>query len=293
MEGLTHSTLLRRDALDDRDYFDSLVDASIRLGLMDEDFLNALRRSMRHLLSRQCAAFTGGRSASVRTEVAQNLEQSIHFTLGACFQTMEPLDALAMLRHCALERCYEDGRKRVDALVRAAELSWMAELRRPLPVENDLLSDTLRGGFAGFFKLYNPEYGAHEIHITADYPVLYYPTGYRGIAFIQRYLDNLILENRFLRSLPAAAVHNCLSLYALRNDSTLRELCDNLFLTVLACALPAQPNGSAETAGAALLDRLGCDSGSLRSYVLRVCRERAVDLARIRRLMNSASGESK
>ena len=37
--------------------------------------------------------------------------------------------------------------------------------------DNELYNGTAYGGMAGFFKLYEPRFGAHHIHITADYPL--------------------------------------------------------------------------------------------------------------------------
>lgn len=290
MAELTPSSLLQRGLLDERRYVQSLLDNARTLAMIDDAWIGQFHRKLRSLLLDKCRAFTGGRSDSVRRETAVSIGESILFTLGVQLKRFEPVEALAMLQNDDLGRCFQEGRALVDRMVQSAELLHRSELRHPLPVENDLLRDTLTGGIAGFFKLYNPEYGAQEIHITADYPTLSYPQGWQGIEFIRRYLDGLVLENRFLRLFPSAAVHRCLSLYALRNDSTLGALCDNLFEITLACALrPLLPPKSSKTAlptaGYALLKRLECESVALREYVVRACVEHAADLLRIQQLM--------
>ena len=290
MSDLIQSSLLTRGLVDERRYAESLLNAADRLGLTDDAFKARFGQSFQALLIRQCKAFAGGSGSSVRRETAEHLAESILFTLSARLSPLEPLDSLAMLQNGSLEQCYLEGRRQVDRLAQAAELAWHAELRRPLPVDNALLRDTLHGGFAGFFKLYNPEYGAQEIHITADYPVLFYPQGWTGIEFIRRYLDNIIMENRFLRLFETAPLHRCLNLYALRNQTTLGELCGNLFEIVLACALrpllPPEPvRNQLPTAAWQLMTRLECGSSALREYVVRACVECASDLLRIQRLM--------
>lgn len=294
MGEMTQSSLLTRAMLDEGRYAESLLEVSHSLGLIDEAFLHALSRSLQRLLADQCRAYTGGHSGSIRRETALSLGESILFTLGALLKRYEPLEALAMLRNESLENCYRDGRRQVDRLVQTAELMHRAELRRPLPVENEQLRDTLVGGISGFFKLYNPEYGAQEIHITADYPVLFYPQGLRGVEFILKYLDNLVMENRFLRLFETAPLHRCLNLYAIRNDTTLSALCDNLCEVTLACALrpllPPKPTARMlPKAGYALMERLECPSSALRQYVIRICVEYASDLLRIQRLMREGS----
>lgn len=290
MSDLTQSSLLTRGLIDERRYLESLLSAADRLGMTDDVFKARFRQSFQALLVRQCKAFAGGSGSSMRGETAERLAESILFTLSTQLSRFEPVDALAMLQNGSLEHCYQEGRRQVDRLVQAAELTWRAELRRPLPVENALLRDTLHGGIAGFFKLYNPEYGAQEIHITADYPVLFYPQRWSGIEFIRRYLDNIIMENRFLRLFETAPLHRCLNLYALRNQMTLCELCDNLFVIVLACALrpllpPVPVRNRLPAAAWQLMTRLECKSSALREYVVRACVGCASDLLRIQRLM--------
>lgn len=279
MAELIQSTLLRRELLDERRYVESLLEAARRLGLIDEASPQDFQRRFLHFLAQKCQAYVGGRSRSMRAEMAESIGESILFTLGVHLMRFEPLDALAQLKNRPIEDCFHDGRTQVDSLLKSAELMHRMELHKSFIRENELLRDTLEGGISGFFKLYNPEYGAHEIHITADYPVLFYPQGFKGIEFIRRYAENIALENRFLRLFPVESARRLLSLYAIKNDTTLRELCDNLYEIQLACALQAFDSPEA------MLDRLECSSPALREYVKRTCREYAADLERIRKIM--------
>lgn len=279
MAHLIQPTLLTRELLDERQYIQSLLNTAGALGLIDEAFLASFQRRFIDLLARQCCAFSAGLSRSMRTESVMSIGESILFTLSAHLIRFEPLDALAQLQNRDLEDCYSDGRARVDSLVKSAELLYMAELRRPLPVPNELLRSTLEDDISAFFRLYNPAYGAHEIHITADYPVRFFPQGFQGIEFIRRYLDGMALENRFLRLLPSDRLRGCLAAYAAKSGFTLGELHGNLFEIALACALEEYASPEA------MLDGLGCASPELRAYVLRACREGALSIAGIQRFM--------
>ena len=279
MPQLIQPSLLCREQLDERSYLSSLLKAAEELELVDESFFDAFHRSFSALLLRQCRAFAGGRSRSVRTETAESIAESILFTLNADLIRFEPIDALARLQNRSLEECFAEGRARVGMLVKSAELLHLSELRRPLPVRNELLRATLDDGLSAFFRLYNPEYGAQEIHITADYPVREFPQGFQGIEFIRRYLDCIVLENRFLRLLPPDWLRSTLNAYASKNGFTLNDLHGNLFEAALACALPLFPSPEA------MLDRLSCASPGLRAYVLRSCQRDASALEGIRRFM--------
>lgn len=114
MAALTHSSLLRKETLDERAYFPSLMRAARRYGLTDAAFEATLQDELRRLLLRQCIAWSGGRSASILAEQADSIAQSIQFTLGAYLRTMEPIQALAALRHRGAEACCASGRETVD-----------------------------------------------------------------------------------------------------------------------------------------------------------------------------------
>lgn len=264
----THATLLLRESLDESRYFESLLARARLLALCDDALLRDLDRQMKALLLRRCKMFIGGQSGSIRAEVAESILQSTLFTLNLFLKSVEPIEALAALQNKSLEACYLLGRKRADAMLCAAELFYQSELPKPLP-DNELLTSTFRDGLQSFFKLYNPEYGAHEIHITADYPVLFYPQKLQGIEFIRSYLDNFIFENRFLRLLDPSFVHERLTTYALRHQTTARALCDNLFLILLACGLRERS-----------IPFERC-SQSLQSYIQRAMDESATDIRRI------------
>lgn len=279
MSPLTQSTLLHRCAPDERCYLQSLLPAAQELGVIDETFLSRFRDAFAALLTHQCRTFSAGRSRSMRSEMAESIGESVLFTLNAHLSRFEPIDALAQLQHRSLEDCFADGRKRIHTLIQSTQLLYMSELRHPLPVRNELLQSTLRDGISAFFRLYNPEYGAHEIHITADYPVIAFPQGFQGIEFIRRYLDALVLENRFLRLFPPNLLRSTLTVYAAKNFFSLQELHGNLFEIMLGCTLDPEAGPDA------MLDDLRCTSPALRDYVLRTCREEANTLAGIRRFM--------
>ena len=227
---LTHSTLLRREELDEGRYAESLIERARTLGMELGGFPDGLRA----LLLRQCRAYSGG-SGSVRRETAARLSESILFTLGVRLRELpQPLDALAWLANGSVEDCWREGRARVDAAVRAAELFYRCALPKMPPLGNHCFQSTFRDGIEAFFREYNPEYAAHERVITADYPVLYPPDGFRGIDFLRRYLDRWQRENRVLNLLPIKSVRQSLSLYALRHQLTPGELNENLCLIALA-----------------------------------------------------------
>ena len=98
---------------------------------------------------------------------------------------------------------------------------------------NVFYNDTLGPGLRGFFKLYAPEIDALHLPITADYtPCLGRPED-KGIGFMERYLDRLEPENRFLRRFAPERVDALLKSIS----SEYAQIPLNLFEPVFACAL--------------------------------------------------------
>lgn len=235
MNNPIQSTILSQLKLNPQRYFETLFDAATTLGLID---CAKVHRELYTLLTNQCRAYTGGNSASLRKETVESISESILFTLGIQLKSaVTPLDSLAMLENCGVESCYRSGRKRIDRQIQSTELFYRSMLINVPDIPNEIYRDTLYGGISGFFKLYNPEYGAHLLHITADYPVIFYPEGWRGIEFIRIYLKNLQFENQFISLFDFDRTSYILSTYASGNGCTLKTMFSNLYIIMLSAAL--------------------------------------------------------
>lgn len=100
------------------------------------------------------------------------LNSSIMFTIGVQLKTYQsPDDAITAMQRDGLEVIYEEGRKRIDRLIKQAKMRQVALVDRLLQTENVFYAATIVDDVKAFFKLYYPEFMAHEMHITADYPV--------------------------------------------------------------------------------------------------------------------------
>ncbi|MEG0853520.1 MAG: DUF6179 domain-containing protein [Angelakisella sp.] len=215
-------------------YMTSLLAEAKRCGLVEESRLQKLEVDSVVLLRSTSQQFTKGRSSSVTTERAQALMASNLYTIGVYLKTLPtPEDALAALIQEKFPELYSKGRKRLDTKLRTARLYHANVVRSMVVTRNEAYNDTLVAGMEGFFKLYNPDFGAHEIHITADYPLANPISDLAGIEFIQRYLEAVKLENDFCALFPHHAIHGISRSY----HPNYRVLIFNLFQQVFTCAL--------------------------------------------------------
>ena len=95
---------------------------------------------------------------------------------------------------------------------------------------NSTLSEN---GIGIFFKLYNLEYEAHDSPASIDYQLCNPVNDLAGIEFIQKYLENLYLENEFCMNFATENIHHLLYGY----DKGYPDLLINIFEHVLTAAL--------------------------------------------------------
>ena len=86
-------SLLRPDP---RAYVESLLAQADRFGLIDGAFRAGFQHRFGHLLRDLCRAYSGGRSASLRTETVRSISESALFAIGIRLKCEKsPLNALA------------------------------------------------------------------------------------------------------------------------------------------------------------------------------------------------------
>lgn len=223
-----------RSKLSGEHYMRSLLEQAGGCGLLSEADLESIQLDCLNLLARQAEGWNGGDSSSVRVETAEKLLGSILFTIGLCLKTYPcPDDAAEALRREGAEALFRSGRSRLDKMVGAARLLH-AKVVHDLPeIPNAFFRSTATEGIGGFFRRYDPAFGAQEIHITADYPTCAGIRDLAGIEFIRAYLEQIACEAAFLRRFPPENVHRLLCGY----QEGYEEMPINLYEPVLAGAL--------------------------------------------------------
>lgn len=281
MHSLQTASLLARDSLDDARYFESLLERAASLDLID---VPAVAQRVQRLIVRQMKIYVAGRSASISESAARRIGESTLFTLGLRLKAVpEPINALALLQNVSIDDLYSEGRSLTDRLFRRTELAYTLERARTPETGNECFDGTFFTALPSFFAAYNPEFGAAEAHITADYPVLYAARNLRGIEFITDYLTQWQTENRFLRLLPETFARKAAALYAARAGLNYSELEENLFLIALAALIPPEKNECAR-----LLNHLNCDSTAVRNYIAKTIDTHKTEWMRMRNAIQNA-----
>lgn len=176
------------------DYFASLTEEALACGLLTKNDLSCLQAQLPELLRRMAVQYAGEGSGSLPVEVAGEMLRSLQ----------------AALKTRPLGELYDEGLGRVRQKLRTVRVLQRRILTQLFQTPNVFWRSTIEGGVNGFFRLYRPEFAAHEIHITADYPPLLGRPALLGAEFMERYLEEIDGENAFLRAFSHRAVHRLL-----------------------------------------------------------------------------------
>ncbi|MDD2630335.1 MAG: DUF6179 domain-containing protein, partial [Limnochordia bacterium] len=137
-------------------------------------------------------------------------------------------------RTMPITEMYRKGRRLINAKFHAARHLYELTQNNRLSTDNYTYSATLTDtGIGLFFRVYDPDYKAHEFPASIDYQLCHPVTDLVGVEFIQKYLENLYLENEFCGYFTAEDIHRLLLGY----DPGYRDLPVNIFEHVLGAVL--------------------------------------------------------
>lgn len=222
--------------LDRERYFESLLWLAYSKQRLDDDTMERIQYECLQLLAWQTERYNGGDSSSIRVEKAQELMTSNLFTISLWLKNYaDAEEAVAALQSESIIDMYRKGRKRIDTMLALAKTVHRKLLGELVDISNEFFRSTIEGGIQGFFKLYDPDFAAHEIHITADYPMFNAMPKLAGIEFIQLYLTYLYYENMFCRFFAPADIHHLLCGYVQGYETHVLNLYEPVLLAALGC----------------------------------------------------------
>lgn len=234
METLDILHQIKAEMLNPKYYFQSLIEQACYCGLLSDKELSAVQTDLLLILAEQTDKWSRGESSSIPTEKAQDIMTSILFVIGIQLKSYQtPEQAVDILKSEPLKSLFENGLKLVRRKMAVSRHLQKKILDNLLDTPNIYYRSTIADGINGFFKLYRPQFAAHEIHITADYPVFIGRPELEGIEFIEKYLRCIQAENAFCVCFAPQYIHHLLC--GLTQDY--RSVPLNIFEPVLLSAL--------------------------------------------------------
>ena len=282
MNSLDKIKIIDRTKLDDEFYFSSLLEQGSVNGLIADVVIERIQLDCLKFLAHKVERFNSGDSSSIRVEKAQDILASIMFTIGLWLKTYNnPDDAIVEIRNVQITELYERGLNRIKTLVTALKTIHSMLRQKLLNTENVFYNATIVDGINGFFKLYYPEYGAHEIHITADYPVYNPVPKLAGIEFIYAYVKALYYENQFCINFSPDDIRRLLLNYHKGYQGLLINIYEHVLTAAIGCILTGADVHKLILSedGVARLQRLF--SGKSKSKILIIIQRAVHDLGNI------------
>ena len=192
-----------------RHYAESLIQQAFSCHLLSETDIAGMQSDLLVLLAEQCDRWSGGESSSIPTEKAQDMMTSILFVISMKLKSYPSLEeAVQILKSEPLRSLFESGLQIIHRKTIVNRHLQRQIADNLLETPNDYYRSTIVDGIHGFFKLYCPQFAAHEIHITADYPVFAGRPEADGIEFIEQYLRCMEAENTFCVQFRSQDIHH-------------------------------------------------------------------------------------
>lgn len=189
MQNISTTLSIDQSRLDGREYMASLMAAALECGILNQTDAQRISGGLMALLQQQTDLLTAGRSSSVQVTRAQGLMASAAYAIGIELKHAQTADdAARLLASVPLKELHAQGIRRIKKEMGMAKLIQKRILSRLFPTPNHFYRGTIEGGVNGFFKLYRPQFGAQETHITADYPVCIGKIELCGVEFMVKYL---------------------------------------------------------------------------------------------------------
>lgn len=230
---------IKREKLDEKNYFKTLIQVAYEEQMITKDDIINLQIQILQLLDEIVYKYNGIDSSSIRKEILEEISNSNNYTIGIYLKTFKnPDDALKEIKKEGLIIAYQKGRKNIEKMLKIIRLMYIKVTQNKLNIENDTYNDTIIRGIQGFLKVYDPDFEAQDMKITADYPLYNNLIGkLEGVEFIKEYLNSLYLENLFCMKFSEEKIKQLL--YGYSHDY--KELIINIFeivlLEVIACKL--------------------------------------------------------
>ena len=235
MANIEKKHIIDSNKLSGEQYFTSILQETYSNGLLCDSDMEKIQLQCIQLLAYKCERYSGGESSSIRVEAAESIMKSNLYTIGLYLKSLpDPDSAVDELKSEKISELYEKGRKLVSSKLQLAKNLYTMVQNNKLDTKNHSYNSTLsENGIGIFFKSYNIDYEAHDFPANIDYQLCNPVNDLAGVEFIQKYLENLYLENEFCMNFASKNIQYLLYGY----DKNYPDLLINIFEQVLTAAL--------------------------------------------------------
>lgn len=230
---------IKRENLDERNYFKTLIENAYNNQILTDDDMINLQTQLLQLLDERIYRYNGHDSSSIRKEIMEDISNSNIYTISIYLKTFRnPDEAIQSMKKQGLITAYQEGRKKIDKMLKIIRVMHIKVKRNKLNIGNDIYDETIIGGIHGFLKIYDPDFKAQDMKITADYPLYNNLIGkLDGVEFIKEYLNSIYLENTFCKKFSEEKIEYLLYGYSQDYQELIINVFEIVLLEAIACKL--------------------------------------------------------
>lgn len=173
--------------------------------------------------------YTSGESTSVTYERASSLMEAVLYCIGECESGNTP----AGKNGISAEAAYRMGYERVVEKVKQTGERYNDMIIRFRAYGNENYYDTVTKALPGFFLKYDARFAPQENVITMDYPTLRPVGDVSGIRAVERYMEYIGLEQKFMGAFSEEYVREVLRKFHKKYEKLFCNLCSIILRHVL------------------------------------------------------------
>ncbi|NMC57400.1 MAG: hypothetical protein GYA50_09295 [Eubacteriaceae bacterium] len=189
--------ILYGNAMEDsnNNYLALISNQALQDGILSDDDALAIQMKLFSLLAKRTHRYTMDDSSSVPIEIAENLYQSICFSISLFLK--QTGNSIILLKNTEPEQLLKAAWAEIESQIKIGEkLLKLVKTTSP-KIDNKSYIDTLKE-IGNFFKVYDYRFYAHEIPCDIDYQLCHAVNNdLQGIEYINEYLRRLLIENEF------------------------------------------------------------------------------------------------
>lgn len=245
MTNIKTTSKIMGETLSHEHYFRSLLEQAYAVNILTETELEKLQFDCISLLAKRTRRYSGDENSSVPIEKAHSILDSIMFTLGVYLKSYQnPDDAALAVQSMGVQAVFDEGIKVTNKKLKLAKRHHSLLVEHLMQTKNVFYCATVKDGINGFFKLYDTEFGAHEIHITADYPVYNKAPQMIGVEFIIQYLKQISYENMFCTHFYYEDINYLMRSHDKNYENLVLNIYESVLTAALGCVLADAPANS-------------------------------------------------
>lgn len=239
MNEIDSISIIKKENLDQCNYFKTLLEEGYNNNLITDKKMMDIQTQLLQLLDEKVYRYNGIESSSIRKEIMEEISDSNLYTIGVYLKTFrKPDDALNFIKTNRIESAYQEGKKCINKILNVIRIMYIKVKQNKLDIQNYTYNDTIIAGIQGFLKIYDPNFRAQDMKITADYPLYNNLIGkLEGVEFIKEYLNSIYLENEFCNKFSTEKIKYLLSSYAYDYKDLIINIFEIVLIESIGCKL--------------------------------------------------------